>query len=90
MKKSIHSIIATLLCIVTFAAYAESRVTCPQGLKWSSEGYCQVEYDKLKEPKCPAGSHLDQPSVTGPKICRAQGSCPDAGKPNSKGLCGKK
>ena len=90
MKKSIYLITAALLYFGAVSAHAEARVTCPQGLKWSSEGYCQIEFDKLKDPKCPSGSHLDQPSVTGPKICRSQGSCPDAGKPNSKGICGKK
>jgi len=87
MKSLLKKIALLALCVIPHWALAQPQVNCPQGLRWSSEGYCQTEFDKQKDLKCPTGSHLDQPSITGPKICVTKGSCSNGGKPNFKGVC---
>lgn len=79
-----------VLAVATQAWSAEVKVICPPGLEWSSEGYCKLDFDHLKTPACPRGSHLDQPSVTGPKICTSKGACPDGLQPSKRGVCVKK
>jgi hypothetical protein len=87
MKRSL----ILLLAVVAWQAWgSEVKVTCPQSLEWSSEGYCKLDFDKLKTPTCPRGSHLDQPSVTGPRICTSKGSCPDGLQTSKRGICVKK
>ena len=54
------------------------EINCPAGLKWSTEGYCKRDIDpRPRQPQeaCPAQSHLAKPSVLGPIICQAKGSC---------------
>lgn len=75
------------VCLWASVAAAETRVFCPEGLKWSSEGECRVEFDRLPKPLCPRGSHLSQPSVTGPKYCVTGGGCPPNYKPDRGGIC---
>lgn len=87
--KNLITCIAWCLVALNAHARADMHVNCPQGLRWSSEGYCMLEFDRIKDLKCPAGSHLDQPSVTSLKICRAQGTCAEGAKPNDRGVCKK-
>jgi hypothetical protein len=79
-----------MVLAMSVAAASEVRVTCPQELQWTTEGYCKLDFDKLKTAACPRGSHLAQPSVTGPRICMSKGSCPDGLQPSNRGVCVKK
>jgi hypothetical protein len=76
-----------LVALITCAgAHAAERVVCPEGLKWTNEGFCKVELD-VKMTSCPQRSKMAKPRVTGPLICRAAGDCPAGTSPNSDGLC---
>jgi hypothetical protein len=85
--KRIPTLWLVLMLASAGAVHAETRVFCPEGLKWSSEGECRVEFDRLPKPLCPRGSHLSQPSVTGPKYCVTGGGCPPNYKPDRGGIC---
>lgn len=86
MKFPIRFFMLLLACFVAVPAHAE-RVTCPEGLKWTFEGYCMLEFDYKKMGACPQRSKMAKPIATGPLICFAQGTCPDKKEPNSQGIC---
>jgi hypothetical protein len=83
--------INTLLSLVVGASFAASAhaelVECPQGLKWTFEGYCKKDINFMKESACPQRSKLGRASVTGPLICIAQGRCSADYVPNARGVC---
>lgn len=74
------------VCATAMAAQAE-MVECPQGLKWTFEGFCKRDIDFMKEPTCPQRSKLSRASVTSPLICVAQGRCSGDNVPNAQGVC---
>ena len=51
--KRISTLCLVLMLASAGAAHAETRVFCPEGLKWSSEGECRVEFDRLPKPFLP-------------------------------------
>ena len=62
-------------------------VECPEGLKWTFEGFCKKDINFMKESACPQRSKLGRTSVTSPLICVAQGRCSGDTVPNAKGVC---
>ena len=86
MKRLHHAMLFTGMLMMAGVTQAAERVVCPEGLKWTNEGFCKVELDG-KMNACPQRSKMAKPRVTGPLICRAKGDCPDGTNPNSDGYC---
>jgi hypothetical protein len=86
VKRLPHIAIFLLMLLTAGWGLAADRVVCPEGLKWTNEGYCKLELD-VKMSSCPQRSKMAKPRITGPLICRADGDCPSGTSPNSEGLC---
>lgn len=88
MESVLKNILLSVVLGTCFAGTAHAElVECPQGLKWTFDGYCKKDIDFMKESACPQRSKLSRVSVTSSLICVAQGRCSGDNVPNAKGVC---